>query len=129
MKVVTAAILIDNRRVLLTRRAAGQNLEGYWEFPGGKLEQGETVQQCLERELLEETALEIQAGKIFAESVYHYENGSIKLVALEARLIGGDITLSVHDAYEWVPLKDVCSYELAPADIPIAKSLIEKFAG
>jgi hypothetical protein len=82
-----------------------------------------------ERELLEETALEIQAGKIFAESVYHYENGSIKLVALEARLIGGDITLSVHDAYEWVPLKDVCSYELAPADIPIAKSLIEKFDG
>lgn len=54
MKIVTAAIIFKNNRVLLTRRKSSQKLEGYWEFPGGKIEGNETPQECMERELFEE---------------------------------------------------------------------------
>ncbi len=69
MKIVTAAIIFHNNTVLLTRRNNGQKLEGYWEFPGGKIEQGETPQICLERELYEELGVEATAGKIIGESI------------------------------------------------------------
>ena len=66
MKQVTAAIIIQNGNVLLTRRSPGESLPGYWEFPGGKIEDGETPQVCLERELKEELCITTKAGQIIA---------------------------------------------------------------
>jgi len=62
MITVTAAIIRKGDTVLLTRRKQGQRMAGYWEFPGGKLEEGETLQACLEREILEELGWKIQVG-------------------------------------------------------------------
>ena len=125
MKEVTAAIIFHRDSVLITRRKQGQALEGMWEFPGGKIESGETPQICLEREILEELGVKIRAGDIVAESDYHYAHGSIRLIALSAEILEGQLSLRVHDKAEWVPLHRILDYELAPADIPIAKQLKE----
>lgn len=123
MKIVSAGIIRNGNTVLLTRRAHGEALAGYWEFPGGKQEDNESIQECLVRELWEELSITIEASEIVAESVFHYEGGSIKLIAVEAKIITGTITVSVHDEVDWVPLEELTNYKLAPADIPIAEEL------
>ncbi len=123
MRTVTAAIIRDGGKVLLTRRAAGEHLAGQWEFPGGKVHDGETPEACLARELEEELALICTIGSKVAESEYHYDHGAFVIVAYEAEIQSGNLTLSVHDQAEWVPVDALLDYELAPADIPIAKAL------
>ena len=123
MKIVTAAIIVDDGRVMITRRREGEKLAGAWEFPGGKVEPGETLQDCLVRELREELGVITEVGQVLAESEYHYEHGSIQLVALDTHIISGEITLTVHDKIEWVRPDDLLNFSLAPADISIAKHL------
>ncbi len=123
MKIVTAAIIYKNSHVLLTRRKNGQKLEGYWEFPGGKIEKDETPQICLERELFEELGVKAIAGKIIAESTYEYDHGTIKLLGIETKLEEQNFSLSVHDKLEWVLIENISSYRLAPADIHIANTI------
>ncbi|WP_448873150.1 (deoxy)nucleoside triphosphate pyrophosphohydrolase [Desulfobulbus propionicus] len=127
MKTVTAAILQRDGAILLARRASGQKLAGYWEFPGGKVEAGETLQSCLEREISEELNWVVQAGEVLATSEYVYEHGAIRLVALAAEIVSGAATLTVHDRLEWVPIGRLLEYRLAPADIPIAQSLLRRW--
>ena len=129
MKQVTAAIIIEGGKVLLTRRGPCGKLPGFWEFPGGKIEDGESPQACLERELREELGIDAKAGKILTESKYYYEHGACNLLALETTIIDGVLTLSVHDKAEWVPFDELEQYKLAPADIPIAKFLKERTNG
>ncbi len=109
--------------MLLTRRAEGEKLAGYWEFPGGKVHEGETPEACLARELLEELALECAIGEKVAASEYHYDHGAFEIVAYEAEIISGTLTLSVHDRADWVPIASLLDYPLAPADIPIARCI------
>ena len=123
IKTVTAAIIWDGGRVLLTRRGPGEKLSGLWEFPGGKVEPTETFEQCLTRELLEELGLEVCVGNVVAESVYTYDHGAIRLVAMETRILKGQLTLSVHDKAEWVPPHALEQFALAPADVPIARAV------
>ncbi len=128
MKVVAAAVALRAGEVLLARRAPGQSLAGYWEFPGGKVEEGETLQECLARELYEELSVAAIVGEIYAESIYHYEKGSIRLVGLLTDIPHAHYELTVHDQIEWVPVQRLPMYELAPADIPIAEKLLQDFA-
>ncbi len=124
MKNVTAAIIEHDGRYLLARRAPEQNLAGYWEFPGGKVETDETFEDCLARELMEELNLETQVLDHFCDSVYHYDKGSINLVAYRVQILGGQMTLSVHDKVDWFKPQEMLTLNLAPADIPIAKRLV-----
>ena len=123
MKTVTAALIRREDFYLVTKRAAGQNLEGFWEFPGGKLEQDETLYECVEREILEELGLVVRAADIFCESIHTYEKGQIKLVAIMASIISGTLRLSVHDDFRWCFPQEILDLKLAPADIPIAQRL------
>ncbi len=123
MKIVTAAIIKKDNKVLLARRNQYQKLAGLWEFPGGKLENGESIQKCIERELNEEFEISSKAGKILTESIYTYEHGSIKLIAIEVEIKNDKFKLKVHDDIQWVEIKNLLNYDLAPADIPIAKYL------
>lgn len=129
MKLVTAAIIYQDGKVLLTRRGPGEKLAGFWEFPGGKIENGETYQECLTREIKEELNLQIEVGEVLTTSTYKYEHGEIHLIALEAWILSGSIELTVHDKYEWVAPTDLVFYKLAPADIPIAERLPELLNG
>jgi 8-oxo-dGTP diphosphatase len=125
MKLVTAAIIRDGANILVVRRGQGETLAGYWEFPGGKVELPETLQECLERELFEELDIATKVTNVVAVSDYKYENGAIKLVALEAEILHGEIKLSVHDKLRWLTPNEIVELKLAPADIPIAHALLE----
>jgi 8-oxo-dGTP diphosphatase len=91
-------------------------------IPGGKIEDNETPQECLEREMEEELGIKVKPGRIMAESVDHSDHGSFVIMAIEAELISGEITLGVHDAARWVSFKALSTYSLAPAD----RELLEK---
>ena len=123
MKTVTAAIIERNGKVLIARRAPHSKLSGMWEFPGGKVELGETLQDCLIRELREELGIEVIVGRLLAASEYHYEHGSFRIHAFEVDWVSGSISLRDHDCVEWVLLEEITTYDLLPADIPIAEQL------
>ncbi len=129
MKEVTAAVIAREGRILLLRRAPGQKHEGFWEFPGGKTEPGETPQACLERELREELGITGQTGAHIMDSPYAYPGGAINLRAYHFRWAGGELQLSVHDAAAWCLPEELPGYALTPADIPVAQSLAAAAAG
>jgi len=126
MKLVTAAIIRDDENILVVRRGPGEKLAGFWEFPGGKVEHPETLQECLERELFEELDIATKVTDVVAVSDYKYETGAIKLVALKAEILHGEISLSVHDKLQWLTAREILDLKLAPADIPIAQALLEE---
>ena len=123
MKEVTAAIILKNNKILIAQRAIGENLAGKWEFPGGKLEQGETPQECLKREIREELDVIIEVVDFFGESIYTYQSGTIKLMAFWCKWISGDFTLRVHSQIVWAKHHELDLYDFAPADIPLVETL------
>ena len=126
MKQVAAAIIFNKGKILVTRRAPGENLSGYWEFPGGKLEGNETPQECIVRELREELGLHAAAGDVIASSVYEYTGGAIELIAVECAVQNYEIGLTVHDAYEYIQPEALLDIRLAPADVDIAKKIVKR---
>ena len=123
MKEVAAAIAVRDHRILVSRRAPGQALEGLWEFPGGKIEAGEDAQTCIIRELQKERVVRAIAKSVIAQSEYTYPGGAIRLVAVEVLLDATGLQLTVHDQHAWVKLQDLLNLKLAPADIPIAEEV------
>ena len=124
MKRVTAAIIRRGDSVLLARRQPGQKLAGSWEFPGGKVEEGESLAACLQREIAEELGVQVEVGEVVATSDYVYAHGAIRLVAMATSILGGELQPTVHDQLIWVPVGQLLHYRLAPADIPIAETLL-----
>jgi 8-oxo-dGTP diphosphatase len=122
-KVVTAAIIRKNGFVLLARRRLGEKLAGFWEFPGGKVENGETPEECLAREQLEELSIGARIGEKCAESSYQYEHGSFRVIAFLVDWVAGELRPKVHDRLEWVKIDDMSGFQLLPADIPILASV------
>ena len=129
MKVVTAAIIQDQGRFFVARRGPGEKLAGLWEFPGGKVEPNETLQDCLKREIKEELGVVAIVGKVVTESHYKYEHGEILLVALQTEITNKNFKLSAHDQGGWLFPEQILALDLAPADIPIAKFLMESNNG
>ena len=123
IKVVCGVIYKDNK-ILLCRRKPGKFLEGYWEFPGGKVEDDETNEDSLIRELQEELEMVVEVESFFATSEHHYEKFSIELIAYKCIYKTSNFKLTDHDKYEWVKPNDLLNWKLAPADIPIAEKLI-----
>lgn len=123
MKEVTAAIIVKDDLILIAQRGKDEKEEGMWEFPGGKIEIGETEEQCLKREIKEELDIEIEVGDFLGESIYDYSHGQIKLLGYFAQFISGDITLTVHSAIRWVAIEDIDKFNFAPADKPLVKKL------
>lgn len=126
-KPVAAAVVHLDGKILITRRAPGQKLEGLWEFPGGKLEHEESALECITRELREELGVESVAGEILTTTTYTYPGGEIELIAISVQLQSTQFTLQVHDRFEWVLPQELLQYNLAPADIPIAQEIIRKY--
>jgi mutator protein MutT len=123
MRIVTAAIIFSRGRVLIARRRSGSSEEGLWEFPGGSLEAGETLQDCLKRELAEELGIETEVGDAVAESSHCDDHGAFRLIALVTRIISGVPTPVAHDEIAWVKIRDLGRYRLAPADVVIAAAI------
>ncbi len=123
--VVAAIIENEKGEVLIAKRKKGKKLAGYWEFPGGKVEKGESPEQSLVRELNEEMNLEIEIGDYLGENIHFYDRGAIRLLAFKGKITGGEIKLVDHDAYVWIDLHDIKNVKLAPADIPLIEMLIK----
>jgi 8-oxo-dGTP diphosphatase len=123
MKDVTAAIILKENKVLIAQRAPDEKMAGRWEFPGGKIEQGETPEQCLSREIIEELEVGVEVLDFFGESIYRYEHGEIRLLAYFCRWISGDFTLHVHSRIEWAGKDELGGFDFAPADVPLVEKL------
>ncbi|MFS0724619.1 (deoxy)nucleoside triphosphate pyrophosphohydrolase [Paenibacillus sp. 1P07SE] len=124
---VGAAIVSDaSGRVLIARRKPHKVQGGLWEFPGGKLEAGETVEACLRRELLEEMNLRIDILQPLGAHEHDYGTFQIRLIACRAVCSGGEIRLTDHDACRWVTIQELSGYTLAPADLPFVRMLQEE---
>lgn len=120
---VTAAILKKDGKILIAQRKAEDKLAHKWEFPGGKIKDNETPEQCLKRELKEEFDIKVSVGEFFGSSIYHYDHISIELLVYRTFWEDGNINLKDHDDFAWVSLDQLGEYDFAPADIPFVNKL------
>ncbi|MBO8127428.1 MAG: (deoxy)nucleoside triphosphate pyrophosphohydrolase [Firmicutes bacterium] len=126
-KEVTAAIIEKNGKILIAQRATGGSEVGGWEFPGGKIEPGETPEECLARELWEEFGIKVQVGEFFTDTIYNYGGGSIHLLAYWVHWNGKEeLELRVHETVQWVEPGELLRYRLLPADVPIAQEILKR---
>lgn len=119
---VVAALIEKDDKVLISRRSTGDpDLIGYWEFPGGKVENDEDEIHAIEREILEEFELKIIAKEFLINNICEYPTKTIDLRLYKCEYESGDFSLHAHSEYKWIDRKDILSYKLAPADIPLAE--------
>ena len=118
---VVAAIIRDGNRIFATQRGYG-DLKGGWEFPGGKIEEDETPQEALVREIREELETEIAVGEMIDTIEYDYPTFHLSMDCFWAEIVSGDLTLTEHEDAKWLTKDELDSVEWLPADI----TLIEK---
>lgn len=120
---VTAAVIESEGRVLLAQRPAGCTHPGLWEFPGGKVEPGESHRECLARELAEEMGIEVEAGERIAVLRHAYHELTIDLIAFRCTILKGeprDIGCADH---AWVTTEELDAYDMLPPDRKLAEML------
>lgn len=120
---VVAAVIRRGDCFLLARRAAHKAMPGKWEFPGGKVEAGESHESALEREIHEEFGVRIRTGRYLTTSVHEYRDFTIELIAYSADYLEGEFSLTDHDRIAWVRKEDFPDYDLAEADLPVVHKL------
>lgn len=123
MIVVTAAIIEKDGKYLICQRAEDDALSLGWEFPGGKLEDGETPEECLVREIQEELAMEVMIDRHFCDTVYCSERGELLLKSYLVIIRRGTPQLLEHHDMAWVTAAELLTYDLLPADVEIAEKL------
>lgn len=126
MKIVTSGIICFNGKFLIAQRIRTKKPALLWEFPGGKVEPGETLPACLKREIKEELGLDIEVGDYLMSSPYNYEFGSFQLEVFFAKAATDKIgKLDSHEDYHWIETSELDNYEFSAADIPVVEKLKE----
>lgn len=125
---VAAAIIEKDSLVLIAQRKRGAHLPLKWEFPGGKIEVGETPAECLVREIKEEFDIEISIRGHFTNVQHDYGDKKIELLVYRAKYKSGVIKTFAHEQIKWVSKSDLLKYDLAAADIPVAIMLCGKIS-
>lgn len=120
---VVAGVVRCHGKILIARRAVGKHLAGYWEFPGGKIEAGETAEESLARELMEEFGLAVTVGERIGSQVFEYPQRSIELHAFWADAADECGPGDSHDSVAWVAANELGRFTLAPADGFIMKAV------
>jgi 8-oxo-dGTP diphosphatase len=124
LRVVAAAIVRDNR-VLVAKRSDAMLLPGQWEFPGGKVELGESDEVALIREIMEELGASITPQYLVNSVEHAYPNVNIHLLLYVSILAGGEPKATEHEALRWVTREELCELVMAPADEYLRVSLVE----
>lgn len=119
---VVAAVLASGGKVLATARGYGA-FKGFWEFPGGKVELGETLEEALARELREELAIEVAVGPLIGTVDYEYPEFFIRLHCFDCKILRGEPKLLEHAAARWLSRRDLPALNWLPADVEIVKKL------
>lgn len=123
---VVAALIEKDDKVLIARRSTGDpNVLGKWEFPGGKVEQNEDEFHAIEREIREEFELEIKAKEFLVNNICEYPTKTVDLKLYSCDYVNGEFKLHDHTEIAWVYKEELLTYDLAPADIPLAKYIKE----
>ena len=120
---VTAGVLGKDGKFLIAKRKKDDVLGGLWEFPGGKIEDGETAEECLAREIKEELEIIVEVGELITSNNHEYPHGYFELIAYRVKYISGEIVLNDHDDFKWVTIDEMDNFEFPPADIPIINKL------
>lgn len=119
---VVAGIIKDGDKIFATQRGYGEFKDG-WEFPGGKMEPGETPQEALARELKEELAVDVNVGEILCIVDYDYPTFHLTMHCFYCSVIGGELTLLEHEASKWLKMTELHSVNWLPADVEVVAAL------
>ncbi|MET3558776.1 8-oxo-dGTP diphosphatase [Streptococcus rupicaprae] len=123
---VVAAAIKKNGKYFCAQRPEGKSLGGLWEFPGGKLESGESPEEALVREIQEEFASVIQILSYINEASYDYDFGTVIMKTYEAELLSGELTLLEHQNSTWLAPSELHQLNWAPVDRPAVDLLSKK---
>lgn len=117
--VVCAILVREDGAVLVCQRAPGSHLGGLWEFPGGKVEPGESPEAALIREMREELAIEVCCGRALSPVEWDYGRGAMRLLPYLCRITAGEPQALEHAALRWCSCEEFSALEWAPADVPV----------
>ena len=124
---VTASLIRHQGRILIAQRQNSGRFANKWEFPGGKIDPGETPPQALRRELEEELGICVEIGGLYSETLYRYEYGQIRQYTywVELSALPDGLQLHEHQAIAWVTPAELSQYEFAGADCAVLERLIQ----
>ena len=126
--VVVGAVIVRDGLVLCAQRGPEGSLPGFWEFPGGKVESGESKPEALRREISEELGCGISVGNEITTTVHDYEFGTVHLTTFYCQLEDGEPSISEHSEMQWLKPSHLASLEWAHADIPAINIISSEFA-
>lgn len=126
--ITTVAGVIYNKKgeILCTKRDAGkyEYVSFKWEFPGGKMEQGENDQQTLSRELMEELEIKVEIGDKFYQVEHDYPDFHLSMALYNCKMLSKDIKMNVHKEIKWLAPQDLMMLDWASADLPVAEAIV-----
>ncbi len=125
---VTAAIIMEGKKIFIAQRPYGKKFGGRWELPGGKLEIGESGEECIIRELKEELGIEVKEAEHFLTVEHSYPNFSVKLFSYIIKEWKGKIDLKEHQAMKWVSIDEAMESDILEADLPILEKLFRSIS-
>ncbi|OWR33148.1 8-oxo-dGTP diphosphatase MutT [Saccharibacillus sp. O23] len=123
---VVGAVITENGKVLCAQRGNTKAQPYKWEFPGGKIEEGETPQEALKREIQEEMNCNVEVGERIETTVYEYDFGIVHLTTFYCTLIEGRPMLTEHAAIRWLAAEELGKLDWAPADVPAVGKIKER---
>jgi 8-oxo-dGTP diphosphatase len=123
---VACAIIERDGLVLAAQRSAGMSLPLKWEFPGGKLDPGETAEQCLRRELVEEMGIRVRVREALPATTHNYQTFTVTLFPFICSIESGKIVLHEHAAIAWLAPEELPTLDWAEADVPVIELLLQR---
>ena len=122
--IISVGALINKNEKYLIARRANVSLAGYWEFPGGRVEKGESDEDALKRELKEELNISAKVNSFFSSNLHEFPNCKVLRKIYNVDIKDINFELSVHDEIKWITLDEMKNYDFAPAEIPNVEKLI-----